>query len=403
MTQTTTQIVTLEFIIPYTKEEITDNARKESTYKEFVSQILRCLPREQLKSVTCIKSFVTKHENNDKKLETVKIIGPNSLEKEFKFIISEGILYRNRKTYPFHNSDASSKLFPKRFTLKMRNVPHFLPDEQITAACNLQKSKISKLRHQVEKINDDLEIFNGICYADIEVQDQTKLDDLISWNQKAFTSKFMIEEMPFKCAIQSLLVCDFCKKEELSYMGHHVRQCRLKKIKPKQVDEGADDRVDSLADGEEAAASTKEPESKIPKVIPKTNPVVVGGYYLDVNTYTILDAQSMNERHRGILDLAQNGKDIDVLNHKKTVTNQLLHVKKIEDQTLKEFFKDQYLKDRIKGRTIYDFDFFRKQREGMDLYHYEKEPTFYLVNREGKVQNLFDPCKKMTQHKTKWT
>ena len=71
-----------------------------------------------------------KHAQNEKSLETVKIIGPNLLENEFKSILLNEISYTNRKIHALQNTDVNSNCYPKQFTLKFRNLPHFLPENK---------------------------------------------------------------------------------------------------------------------------------------------------------------------------------------------------------------------------------------------------------------------------------
>ena len=317
------KLATIEFIIPYTKDEITHTERKHSTYNSFLCSILQCLPSNHTKSVTCIKSYVSKHAQHEKKLESVKIIGPNQLQNEFNSLACNGILYKNRKIYPFQNSDVNSNAYPKQFTVKFRNLPHCIPDEETIAACNLEEFKLSKLRHQLEKISSEIEAHTGICYADVEIQNESQLEKLIEWNQKSFMNKYIIEEIPIKCQIQKLLQCTFCKENNLDFMGHHTRQCKLRK-KEKAAEAAAKNQSSS---GEEDNENT---ENQNIKVI-QTN--VDETFYLDVEKSKICNVNQMDLYHKGFANLkaVQRAETVNIVNEKKVVVNQLRHVPKINE------------------------------------------------------------------------
>ena len=275
------RIISVEFIVPYSKETITNANLKQATYKEFLCSILRKLPLSHIGSVTCIKSHVTKHAQHEKQLESIKIIAPNSLQDEFQRIISEGVPYKNRIIYAYRNSDVSSAEYPKQFTLKYRNLPHFLSDEEIIEACNLQNYKIKNLRHQKEQISDEIEAYTGICYADIEILNKQELEEIITWNEKAFLSQFTASEIPFNCCIQTLLQCENCKEENRQFMGHHKKQCK-QKLTPLNDSEATMSSIeeesapesdnDPESDNEQPAQKQQEQETDNSQNDKKTNP-----------------------------------------------------------------------------------------------------------------------------------
>ena len=172
-------LLSAEFLIPYQKEEIIDKNTKHAVYKEFLGNLIKTFSVTNISRVTFIKSYVSKQSHKaGKKLECIRVIAPNSLEKDFKNLLSNGIPYRERVIHGFQNSDVNSSTYPKQLTLNFRNLPHFLEDKEILASCNLQGYKISKLRHQKERISSDMDVYTGICYADIEVRDSNQLEQL---------------------------------------------------------------------------------------------------------------------------------------------------------------------------------------------------------------------------------
>ena len=233
-----------------------------------------------------------KHAQNEKSLETVKIIGPNSLQNEFKSILLNGISYKNRKIYALQNTDVNSNWYRKQFTLNFSNLPHFLREEQINTACNLNDYKISDLLHQTEKLSTEFETHNGICYADVEVKDQTQLERLIQWNQKNFLGKFCIDEISLKCQIQKVLQCDFCKEEKLQFMGHQVRQCKLRKNKSKPTEK----EISESSPGSEDLLETQHERP--------TEVDLETIYFFDIDAKKIMNAKKMDTIHIGFAERA---------------------------------------------------------------------------------------------------
>ena len=190
-------------------------------------------------------------------------------------------------------------------------MPHFLPEEQIITACNLNDYKISDLRHQTEKLSTEFETHNGICYADVEVQDQTQLERLIQWNQKNFQSKFCMDEISFKCQIQKFLQCDFCKEEKLQFMGHHVRQCKLRKDKSKPTEE---ETSESPSDGEDQLETQQERPTDVD---------LETIFFFDIDAKKFMNAKEMDTMHKGIAERANERVSVDIVNSKQVVINQL--------------------------------------------------------------------------------
>ena len=49
-----------------------------------------------------------------------------------------------------------SNAYPKQFTIKFRNLPHFFPNNDVISACNLKDFKLSKLRHQLATLSEEI-------------------------------------------------------------------------------------------------------------------------------------------------------------------------------------------------------------------------------------------------------
>lgn len=380
------KLAVIEFVIPYTKDEISHPERKQSAYNSFLCSLLQCLPCNLTKSVTCIRSYVSKHAQHEKKLESVKIIGPNQLQNEFNSLVCNGILYKNRKIYPFQNSDVTSNAYPKQFTVKFRNLPHFIPDEEVILACNLEDFKLSKLRHQLEKISPEIEAHTGICYADVEIQNESQLEKLIAWNQKSFMNKYVIEEIPIRCQIQRLLQCTFCKENNLDFMGHHSRQCKLRKKENAAEAEAKN----PSSSGEEDNENT---EDQNPEVI-QTN--FEETFYLDVEKSKICNVIQMDHYHKGFANLkaVKKAETVDVVNEKKVVVNQLRHVLKINEKQQKELFKEN--KWKFGDVTISDFEQFKEMRKKFDVFYdaTKDEETLFSMNLSKHVTQILRKLKK---------
>ena len=378
-------LAAIEFIIPYSKEEITNSDLKRSAYNSFLCQILQCLPCNHTKSVTCIKSYVSKHAQHEKKLESVKIIGPNQLQNEFNSLVCNGILYKNRKIYPFQNSDVNSNAYPKQFTVKFLNLPHFIPDEETISACNLEDFKLSKLRHQLEKFSSEIEAHTGICYADVEIQNESQLEKLMAWNQKSFMNKYIIEEIPIKCQIQKLLQCTFCKENKLEFMGHHTRQCKIKK---KENAAGAEAKHQSSS-GEEDNESTENQNLEV------TQTNFEETFYLDVEKSKICNVTQMDLYHKGFANLkaVQRAETVNIVNEKKVVVNQLRHVQKINEYQQHELFKEN--KWKVGAETISDFERFKELRKKYDVFFDETkdEETLFCMNLSKQVTMIIRKLK----------
>lgn len=379
-------LLTAEFIIPYTKEEITNPKLKQSVYKDFLCKLLHTLSPTHINSVTCIKSYVSKHAQatmHEKKLECIKIIAPNSIENDFKNLLLKGIPYKNRIIYAFQNSDVLSKSYPKQFTLKFRNLPHFLEDGEIMEACNLQEYKVSKLRHQKHKISDTMEAFTGICYAEVEILNQCQLESIKSWNQQAFLNNFVTNEIPFNCYIQTLLQCENCLEAKRQFMGHHKKQC---KHQSPQGNSPKNEETEPISSEEEELVD--EPENKATKMDPNFV------FYLDVEKEIILNCNEMKAIHPGLARIEHKGGDINLLNDEKVVVNQLRYVQKLSESEQREIFTANEWRSRSSSSKIANYDAFKYIKGRLDAFYYKPENIIYFVNLKGNVRSDFIPFEK---------
>ena len=372
-----TKLLTLQFVIPYSKAEITDPKLKDLTYKNFVCSILRCLPTTHAESVTCVKSYVSKHAQEDSKLECIQIIGPTSLENEFKTFVKNGITYKGRNILPYQTGDASSGYYPKQFTLKLRNLPHFIEDKEILTACELNDFKVSKLRHQKEKISDDFEAYNGICYADIQISNEEQLSKLKSWNNSSFTKKFSLDGTTFKCHIQKLLECNFCKDQKLHFMGHHVKQCKLKTKRNDPPNNPVDQ---SSSEDESTHEMTEEnPIVKDPHVT----------FYMDVVQRKIANVVTLNKDHPGLIDhpAVQRGNSISITNEQKKEVTELLPVQKLNTEEQIILFEKYSWRIAHQKSPLKDYKHFEQLRNKYDVYLNSTlgGETLFLVNFHNNI------------------
>ena len=248
-----------------------------------------------------------------------------------------------------------------------------MKNEQIITACNLNDYKISDLRHQTERLSTEFETHNGICYAEVDVQDQTQLE-LIQWNQENFLSKFSIDEISFKCQIQKLLQCDFCRKEKLQFMGHHVRQCKLRKDKPKPSEE---EMSESPSDGEDELETQ---HGKPTEVDLETI------YFFDTDAKKIMNAKEMDTIHKGIAERAHKKESVDIVNSKQVVVNQLRYVELVSEEIQKELFEKHKWKHRSNECEIQNFSAFALLRGKMDVFYDNKEKTIHLRNLQNNLR-----------------
>ena len=369
-------LLSAEFLIPYQKGEIINKNTKQTVYKEFLGNLIKAFSITNISKVTFIKSYVSKQPHKpEKKLECIRVIAPNSLENDFKNLLLNGIPYKERVIHAFQNSDVNSSIYPKQFTLKFRNLPHFLEDKEILASCNLQSYKISKLRHQKERISSDMEVYTGICYADIEVRDSNQLEQLKLWNKKAFLKAFDTNEIPFNCYVQTLLQCDYCKQEKVRFMGHHENQCKIKKKQPNTVSE--DDEVSSSSNEEMSdaeAAQTLRQDTNI--------------FYIDVEKNLIKNVSEMERLHKRFisdgLGRIQRRETFDIVDARNTVVNQLRHVVLLNNEMdQRKLFDNQSLwKHKSSNVFIKNFDEFSALRNKLDVYYdsTDDDESIYLVN-----------------------
>ena len=142
---------------------------------------------------------------------------------------------------------------------------------------------------------------------------------------------------------------------------------------------------------EEEEESVDEPENKATKVDPD---IAFSPFYLDVDNEIIQTVNRMESKYPKLAECDHKGGDINIINDKKVVVNQLRYVQKLSESAQQEMFKDKEWRSRTSSSKIANYDAFKYIKGRLDAFFYKPENIIYLVNLQGKVRYDFIPFEK---------
>ena len=142
---------------------------------------------------------------------------------------------------------------------------------------------------------------------------------------------------------------------------------------------------------EEEEESADEPENKATKVDPD---FAFLPFYLDVDNEIIQTVNRMESKYPKLAECDHKGGDINIINDKKVVVNQLRYVQKLSESAQQEMFEDKEWRSRTSSSKIANYDAFKYIKGRLDAFFYKPENIIYLVNLQGKVRSDFIPFEK---------
>ena len=102
----------------------------------------------------------------------------------------------------------------------------------------------------------------------------------------------------------------------------------------------------------------------------------------------------MESKYPKLAECDHKGGDINIINDKKVVVNQLRYVQKLSESAQQEMFEDKEWRSRTSSSKIANYDAFKYIKGRVDAFFYKPENIIYLVNLQGKVRYDFIPFEK---------
>ena len=107
----------------------------DQTFLQAASAVMAAIPTEIRGNVTI---FCSTFERKSKiKLESITVILPYCYKSQASKILSEGIQMGSRRVPLYSNVEPGGAENPKRVTISFRNLPNFLPPQQVVQCSEL--------------------------------------------------------------------------------------------------------------------------------------------------------------------------------------------------------------------------------------------------------------------------
>ena len=222
--------ITVDFVLPFTKEIFENEAKQEELFAEAVSNIRKGLPRECRNNLTILKTTIPKKDG--KKLRAVRVLAPQSIYNEVQALKLNGINIRDKHIVAWGPKERVIDAYPKEVNMYFRNLAHFFDDEDVLQAVKLPDMMKQTTMIQKETIATNDEdggcVYTGRASCRMLIEDEKQEELLSSWAETSCVQTFELFGTQFFCNIPSLLICEHCEKAGRRAKGHHVSYCYQK-------------------------------------------------------------------------------------------------------------------------------------------------------------------------------
>ena len=190
------------FVLPIPKEIIRNRKLLDKLFLESVEAVQNCLPPENRAELTIYKCTILRKRGN---LKAITVIFPANIRKQAPTLLSSGIIINGRTIAPYsvHDPFRSEADYRKNFRVSFRNLPHFLPKEDIFKFCGLDSFKLSKIVHQKRRLPNGSLFHTGFARAEAIIENFEEEKQLKKWSEKTILQNFDSNGALFQCCCPS--------------------------------------------------------------------------------------------------------------------------------------------------------------------------------------------------------
>ena len=216
----------LTFIIPFTRDTISDPLTREAAYKTCVLSLLERLPRNSVSMTTISRIFVT---IKNKQLHALRIISPADCAQAFRAMRVNGVVLLDRNVFPFgaRRSALQDDGFPRIANVKFINLPVLCEDAIAIHALDLPE--VVKPRTKLNRITEQSDLgtfFTGVAYLEVVLNNEQDFEVAQKWSLHKKLNPSAWNSVDILAHIPSIHTCCHCRDNMLSYIGHDDSWCR---------------------------------------------------------------------------------------------------------------------------------------------------------------------------------
>ena len=224
------QVIRLKIVPPFQRDHLQNKQTFEAAVNNCYSAIISNFSPSFRQFLT-ISRTITRIK--DRPLHTLQVTAPIEAESDILRMSTSGIQMLNRTIFPTTDEfwQYSPSNYPKKFTLRISNLPILCSDEELKNILEIPVDCMSACTREATD-TDFGPIFNGNAHATVQVNSAEKEEALKIWShERASRSTLMSwNEVPLYAVVPRLHSCRLCAEEgRKSIIGHDESWCRIRR------------------------------------------------------------------------------------------------------------------------------------------------------------------------------
>ena len=125
----------MKIALPLKEDSFKSYKMTDQTFLQAASAVMAAIPIEILSNITSFCSIIERKSKIN--LQSITVILPYCYKSQASKILSEGIQMGSRRVPLYSNVEPGGAENPKRVTISFRNLPNFLPPQQVVQCSEL--------------------------------------------------------------------------------------------------------------------------------------------------------------------------------------------------------------------------------------------------------------------------
>ena len=218
--------IVLKFALPLKKDAFKNYKTIDQTFLQAASAVMAAIPAEIHKNITIFRSIIDRKSKNN--LHAITVILPYYYKSQASKLLLEGIQMGDKRVPLYSIVEPEGAEYPKLVTISFRNLPNFLPPQEVFQYSELQNfNPLPNIQHQKRLLpNGEGFFFTGMAKADLIVKDEDTEQRLRAWAMESYQLFRNCRNATFQACAFSMLECSNCKAANLQFR-HHPSRCNI--------------------------------------------------------------------------------------------------------------------------------------------------------------------------------
>ena len=218
--------IVLKFALPLKKDAFKNYKLIDQTFLQAASAVMAAIPVDIHSNITIFRSIIERKSKNN--LHAITVILPYCYKSQASKLLSEGIRMGDKRVPLYSIVEPEGAEYPKRVTISFRNLPNFLPPQEVFQCSELQNfNPLPNIQHQKRLLpNGGGFFYTGLAKTEITVKDEDTEQKLRAWAMESYQLFRNCRNAIFQACAFSMLECSNCKAANLQFR-HHPSRCNI--------------------------------------------------------------------------------------------------------------------------------------------------------------------------------